>query len=57
VILHRVIEQIEQGIHDMEDSDGETAMGRLGNYSAPDYRPVRRIRDAGIAVAFRQISF
>jgi hypothetical protein len=57
VILHRVIEQIEQGIHYMEDSDGETAMGRLGNYSAPDYRPVRRIRDAGIAVALWRISF
>jgi hypothetical protein len=48
VILHCVI---EQGIHDMEDSEGETAMGRLGNYSALDYRPMRRIRHAGIAVA------
>jgi hypothetical protein len=41
----------------MEHSEGETAMSRLGNYSEPDYRPVHRIRDAGIAVAFRLIPF
>jgi len=39
--MHRAIEQIEQGIYNLEDSEGETAMGRLGNYSATDYRPAR----------------
>jgi hypothetical protein len=34
---------------DMDHSEGETAMSRLGNYSEPDYWLAHRIPGAGIA--------
>jgi hypothetical protein len=39
---------IEPRSHDINHSEGETAMSRLGNYSEPDCRPAQRAHDADI---------